>query len=212
MKQSSSVPTRGPQKNFRHVFTIVDSMMDEALHELPKGGREVTCHRGCSHCCHLLVEVSWEEAQELARWIVRQTPERQAKFQAAVKRAAREAKQFFMSRKATRRYAEPVREGLHFPEYLFNRYFLDKARPCPFLDGGACAAYEARPTPCRLHVVTSAPELCSREVIDDSKYRVPRRVERVQREIAPVITAMTPDGRWGQLAIMVDAVMRERAY
>jgi Fe-S-cluster containining protein len=60
-----------------------------------------------------------------------------------------------------------------------------------------CAAYEHRPTPCRLHLVTSDPQLCSAEVEHDDEYEILDRIEQLKDDSGPVIYALERDGRWG---------------
>ena len=83
------------EKKFRHTFTIIDNMVDEAIEEAQEAGDTVTCKKGCAHCCHLLVEVSWEEARELASWLVALEPEKQSYFKEKVFKAAQSAKNVF---------------------------------------------------------------------------------------------------------------------
>ena len=197
------------RERHRHIFPIVDAMVEEALNDLSDDGQEVSCHKGCDHCCHLLVEVAWEEAVELALWIENQPTAAREKFLHRVRLAADNGRKFFLKKRSTAKYAKPVVDDKEIPDSAFDQYFYDEKRPCPFLVDGSCAAYEARPTPCRLHMVTSPSDLCASDVEDDDDYEVPERLETLKEEFGPVARAMQPDPRWGHLAIMVETAWDE---
>lgn len=197
-------------KSYRHLFTIVDGIVDARIDELAARGATLSCRRGCGHCCELLVEVSWEEAIEMAKWLLAQPLSVQQDLERRLKRSASDVRRLFARRRRTQKFMRPVADGSSIPDYLFDEYFAEKARPCPFLgDDKSCRAYAVRPCPCRLHGVTSHPQLCMRTVEDDSKYRVPRELERAKRDAVPAMEAMNRDGRWGQLSIMVEAALAE---
>ena len=50
----------------RSMFSIVDAMVENAIADVKEEGAGVSCAKGCSYCCHLLVEISWEEARKIA--------------------------------------------------------------------------------------------------------------------------------------------------
>ena len=197
------------EQKFRHTFTIIDNMVDEAIEEAGEAGEQITCKKGCAHCCHLLVEVSWEEARELALWLVAQEPEKQTYFKQKVFKAAESARNVFLSDDRWKKYADGWGYDDDLAEEIYDAYFYGKQRPCPFLEDNLCAARDSRPTPCRLHLVSSDPALCSRDTKDSDDYEVPASVEELQDYSAPIMSAMTPDGRWGQMAILVERVLKE---
>ena len=195
----------------KHLFPIINAMIDHAIAEVEEGGQEVTCRAGCTHCCHLLIEISAEEAAELVEWTSMQPLAEQQAVIKRVQAAAESAREVFNRRGETQKFSEPIREQLEIHDAAFDEYFYEKKRPCPFLgEGGRCVAYESRPTPCRLHLVTSDPALCSKDVGDEDDYEVPEEFETLREAVAPVIEAVELDGRWAQLAIMVEAIMKEQ--
>ncbi|RMG42995.1 MAG: YkgJ family cysteine cluster protein [Candidatus Dadabacteria bacterium] len=179
-------------------------MVEDALEDLESEGEEISCRKGCNHCCHLLVEVSWEEATELANWVLNLPHSRRERFLGRIRKNAAEARELFLSDKKAHRFLKPADGEEEIPDHIFDRYFYGKRRPCPFLELGACAAYEVRPTPCRLHMVTTDPELCSAES-EEQEYETHQRLEELQEQATPVIQAAEKTHLWGQLGIMVEA-------
>lgn len=97
-----------------------------------------SCVRGCSHCCHLEVEVTSDEALILKDIL-------QEGFPADLERLRSQSK---------RQLQDPLWNARHFK----------KENRCVFLSGdGACQIYEARPVMCRRHSVTSPPSECASE-------------------------------------------------
>jgi Fe-S-cluster containining protein len=108
-------------------------VVDGAVQELMKKPRadEVSCRKGCAHCCHLNVDVTVQEAQLLLY-------------------AAQVAGFEFDEARAQRQAAAPS-WGVLDP--------ADRA--CVFLGAdGACAVYEHRPMACRKYFVLTPAENC----------------------------------------------------
>lgn len=194
---------------FNHTFTIIDNMMTKALADAKEEGKKASCRKGCTHCCSLLVEISREEAQELATWVMNLPERKKTRFLIKIDKAAKDARDLFNSRPKWTKYAEGWDYETELPDAIYDQYFYQKDRPCPFLDRGACASYEVRPVPCRLHVVSSSPRYCKRDIHESKEYEVPKEVEEMQDETAPIMYAMAKDGRWGQLSILTHQVLTE---
>ncbi len=191
----------------KNLFPIVDAMIDSAVEDIED---KITCFKGCSHCCHLLVEVSWEEAEMLVEFIKTQAKEKQVEYISKNKEAAVYAREIFSKRRTSHVFMKPTKEEFSIPEAVYDDYFDSENRPCPFLaNEGICSAYEYRPTSCRLHMVTSDPKFCSRESFESDDFCVPDRIDELKEEAAPVICSVEFDGRWGQMAIMVEAVLKQ---
>lgn len=203
----SRTPSSIPEKRFSHLFTIIDSMVDHAVEDVEEDGQQISCRRGCTHCCRLLVEVTWEEAEEIVTYLNSLPAAQREKLTQAVHYAADEARNLFEKRPSSKRYRRPARGEGDIPDSVFDEYFYGADRPCPFLHENACSIYPVRPVACRLHLVTSPPELCAREIENDEKYEVPDRIEQLQDAAEPVVVSMQRDGRWGHLAIMVEEAL-----
>jgi Fe-S-cluster containining protein len=99
------------------------------------GIENITCHRGCSHCCHYPMAISLFEGMSLYRALLRDGLWRQ-QLKASLEHHA----------------------GLTFgtaPEI-----WLMASIPCPLLAGGLCSVYSSRPFRCRATLSTKDPDLC----------------------------------------------------
>ncbi len=113
----------------KHVHQLIESEIEKSAHVA------VTCHKGCSACCHLEVEITSDDAEVLAQEVVSGL---QIDHVRLAELAHREKNDLLWRR----------------PLHAENR--------CLFLgsDGG-CRAYAARPSACRKLSVISEPEECA---------------------------------------------------
>ncbi len=193
-----------------HIYPIIDLMVEESAQELAADGRTISCKKGCSHCCYLLVEITWEEALELAYWVKQQPKEEQQSIFERIEDNAQNAKELFNTMRRGKRFAEPVEGQYNIPEKLFDEYFYKLKQPCPFLKEGICGAYSHRPSPCRFHFVTSPSQSCSADPqYIEEEVDVPEEFEAVKDSFSPILNALHRDPRWGHLAIMVKAALEE---
>ena len=114
---------------------------------------KISCQKGCDHCCHLLVEVSWSEAMEIALWLKTLPFDEQQSFLERIQDNAREAKALFLASKHDKAYTGCVLDDeVDISDETHEKYFYDKKRPCAFLaEAGHCLAYHVRPSACRMH-------------------------------------------------------------
>ncbi len=192
----------------QHFYPIIDLLVAEAVSEIESGKKRISCRAGCSHCCYLLVEISWAEAVELAHWVIEQEEPHRTQLIARVKANAEEARTVFEKSKKDARYGAPVFDDeAELSQKSYDRYFFDQSRPCPFLENDRCTAYAVRPSACRMHVVTSPPILCSREVKDEKGYELPKRLEQLREEVGPINSVINQGQAWGHLAVMVESAL-----
>lgn len=98
----------------------------------------VTCRRGCTHCCNLQIFISFPDAVAMAEQIM-QSPKHVAE--------------------VTKRCYEQIPTLEIDPATYFY-----KNQPCVLLDEKRdCTVYDARPMPCRHYHVNSDPANCSSE-------------------------------------------------
>ncbi len=196
-------------KTNRTLYPMIEHLMDDAIAEVNAGRSQISCQKGCGYCCYLLVEISWDEALELAKWINRQSSAKRKEWENKIKKHAARVRKFFKDHKIGKRFIDPSGEHDEMPDDLFVDYADELNMSCPFLEKGKCAAYDRRPTPCRLHVVSSPAEFCSHcHENDEEDIKVPRKIISVQKAVGQVMEKLYKDQLWGQLSIMVEAALK----
>ncbi|MDD2941512.1 MAG: YkgJ family cysteine cluster protein [bacterium] len=198
------------EKLYQRHFRIINEHVDQALVDMQEGGEKISCGPGCSYCCHLLVEISEDEADALADWFFCQAAKTQQLVWQRLISKSGVLREFFSSRRATQKFITPYPAHIDIPQGVFTRYFSEVAAPCPFLEDGRCVAYEHRPGACRLHMVSSAPELCAPCCDDDSLYHLPPRVEQLRREVLEALPDPEVTVLFGELSILVRAAIEKR--
>lgn len=192
----------------QHFYPLLDTLLDQAIQEVEEDeDSKISCHKGCDHCCHLLIEVTWEEAMVLARHVTSLPSQEKQNVISRIVENASEAKTFFASRKYGKPFQAPIDDNIDIPEKLYDEYFFTKARPCPFLENKSCSAYASRPSPCRLHMVSSPSENCGRTA-EDEFVEIPEAFDELRDSLEPILNAISPDGRWGHMGIMVLACLK----
>ncbi len=113
----------------KRVHQLIEAEIEKSAH-IP-----VTCHKGCSACCHLEVEITADDAAVLAQAVNNGVHIDRMQLAERAKRVKHDAL-----------WARPINPD--------NR--------CLFLGAdGACRVYESRPAACRKLSVVSDPELCA---------------------------------------------------
>jgi Fe-S-cluster containining protein len=142
-----------------------------------------TCRKGCSHCCNLVINISFPEAVAIAESILQLPPE-------ALGKITREL------------YLQT--EQLSFDQQAY----FDKNIPCVFLDKEkGCSIYGVRPQPCRSYYVVSDPAKCSSEAgvqtvarLDTMAFDLPVTEEALrvskQRGLPPLIAPIPVSVLW----------------
>ena len=124
----------------RDVYVLLDRLVDAVRMAYPG----VRCGAGCSGCCDSATAIfdvwpeEWEriETHVATRW----SAERRAAFKAR-----------FDAAHGHRLRAYRVLETVKHFEPVADRYWDREGYRCPFLEGGQCAIYDARPLACRMY-------------------------------------------------------------
>lgn len=118
---------RDPERMVTVVVTL-HRRVDEAIAATVSGHRvSLACAPGCSHCCHLRVQVQPYEAFHLAAWLRKRLD---------APRLARVVAKLRANAETTRRLGDEARKRTNLACSLLD-------------DDGRCIAYEARPAACR---------------------------------------------------------------
>jgi Fe-S-cluster containining protein len=156
----------GVPTGFVPIASIVPMMRDlgqqaQTLEQqrLIASGHVISCKKGCSACCRMMVPVSAPEAFALEQAFA-QYEEPTKRFLTsrldAAKQQLAEAGLLEQLTKLTRS-SEPLSDNSIEP---INRAYYALRLPCPFLDQDTCLIYEDRPSACRELAVTSPAPLC----------------------------------------------------
>lgn len=110
--------------------------------------RASSCQKGCTPCCHHIIETTPIEAEMVRRAIEKHLDHS----------ARRDL--FSRIRKNRQNYPPPVTGNRKYDNTLQAAHF-EAHMPCAFLsDEGTCLVYKVRPLLCRMYMVFSDPELC----------------------------------------------------
>jgi len=126
----------------------LETVYDMLEHSLAPFSKNSSCQKGCTPCCHHIIETTPIEAEMVRR--------------AIEKHPGHSAMMSLLSRikKNSEHYPPPVTGNRKYDNDLQARHF-EAYTPCPFLsEEGACMIYEARPLLCRMYMVFSDPRLC----------------------------------------------------
>lgn len=115
------------------LYAAIDTALTEHLKKF-----QVTCKRGCAHCCYLLTGVTAAEAAPIAEKLFEKPDWKEI----------------------VARLADTARRS-SFDGLTRLSFFKEKV-PCAFLDlkKNECEIYELRPAACRSHFVVSDPAFC----------------------------------------------------
>jgi Fe-S-cluster containining protein len=122
----------------------------------------ISCGKGCSYCCYLYIGASLQECEAIAYHLVRNETSLQ---------------RFLSGYPSWREKVSAGGDRFLECQTMFNRMIAERGGnndsldlalfshnkqqiPCPFLDGGLCSMYDARPANCAGLFVTRPPEYC----------------------------------------------------
>lgn len=140
---------------------IAHGIVDTAVEQEVKAGREVSCKAGCGACCRQLVPVSELEARQLAELVAALPEPRQAEVRERFRAALRRLDVTGMLGK--------LRNPDRHPDYTHRALGIEYFQlgiPCPFLEEESCSIHPDRPISCREYLVTSPPKNCARPTAD----------------------------------------------
>ena len=117
----------------RSLYEAVDGLLKAFLQRSVVEGKPAECKKGCSWCCHQAVLAVTHEFLYLNDKVQQNFSENR---KAVLIESARE--------KSLQTLHKPLEEQLRV------------RAPCPFLEKGSCAIYEARPMACRIYLSSSS--------------------------------------------------------
>lgn len=169
------------------VYRIGNELLSEYL-----GNNEITCHRGCSHCCKQLIcctTIEFETILSYLKTLVRNSR------RTVMKKTAKEATKFAIwygrtclsiPEESHKLISEPIRAN----------YF---GKPCIFLKGNVCGIYPARPIICRTTKVLG--DFCGKHV-PLGKSRESKPIKLAYDQILTEIIKEEEKRLYGELKVM----------
>lgn len=126
-------------KIVRRVLPVYRATLDRWADKVLKE-EEVSCRRGCHHCCYNLTKATLAEGALVASQLLEQGT--------------------FENYRAALDKTAGLADSVGEEDDASFRYLATKT-PCAFLKDGECSIYEFRPGACRSYYVTSDPAQCS---------------------------------------------------
>ena len=172
--------------------------------ELTAAGQTISCQKGCTKCCALLVVASLQEAEAIVYYLYRHEDVLQHFLSAY--RDWQKGLGPFLSR--MERLDRMVAKSLygHLTLQQMERFQADVHAytmchlPCPFLFNSACSIYEVRPFTCARLVATTPAEECQYDdpAANKAKYRrwgfkIEQDMPYVLQTHEPVVSGCLPE-------------------
>ena len=139
---SEGLSVEGITSAVSQLYASVDGLLEAFLNRAAEEGRPAHCRRGCSWCCHQAVFAVTHEFLFLREFLTAHSGEK-------------EASEYLARAKK--------KSGITTPKSFHE--LLRFRSPCPFLEGGICSVYKARPMACRIYLSSSEAEC--RQAHDD---------------------------------------------
>lgn len=202
----TTAPTKARTKARKHVLPVYREIDVFLAKELPKVGA-VSCKRGCSSCCELLVVLTSGEAEVLADAIMGDPVLRESVHVLLGKLDVQTARLEAWG-------AEFGGDNLEAIRYAW----WQSRQNCAMLDGEtkACRAYADRPSPCRTYHVVSESLLCgergkSGESVLTAQVRIPDEAQaRILWRLARAASASGLDVLVGSLPQLLGIALRRK--
>jgi Fe-S-cluster containining protein len=146
---------------------------------------KITCSSGCTHCCHLFVGASVQEAEAIVYYLYR-NEEKLAQFlktYPAWRARVKESGDLFRKQPQENKRTDVNSGGQNLNSKVGDLAAYARLHiPCPFLQDNVCSIYEVRPFVCAGLVVTTPPEWCA-----------PKHPHHSQRKVYKIPDALLED-------------------
>jgi len=154
-------------------------------------GRQISCRKGCTFCCHHYVSVSLAQGMVIVAHLYRSKDLLQQfldRYEEWREQAGVIAEEIDGIRNRALASSAPIASVINDTRPLSTRYFAASIR-CPFLVDGLCSIYAVRPLACSGHHAVSPPEWCA----PDSQQKPEiRRVMPDDRDLLGLIRVADP--------------------
>ena len=133
---------------------VCDIITRLAAEQLAESGKEISCKKGCAHCCSYMVSLSSAEAFYLQKHIHSLDAGTRRPIMHSFLRGART----IAANKIPPVNTPDMDESQRLES--ISDWYQKMNIKCPFIVDNECSQYDARPLVCREHMVTSPPAGC----------------------------------------------------
>lgn len=151
----------------RKYAALVDATRDNTSRSLQASvsaeGRQISCLKGCTFCCHHYVSVSLAQGMVIVAHLYRRNDLLKQfldRYEEWRGKAGVIAEEIDDIRNRALASSTPIARVIKDTRPLSTRYFEANIR-CPFLVDGLCSIYPVRPLACSGHHSVSPPEWCA---------------------------------------------------
>ena len=145
-----------PQRMLPVFQKMTNLFVGIGIKESEAEGREISCQKGCTACCHQLVPLPEFEAYHIAELVEKMPEPRRTE----MKRRFGQTVAHFTETGWVEKFDNITEYNQEEWREMLSDYFTERIA-CPFLVDDACSIYHDRPLVCREYLVTSPAENCS---------------------------------------------------
>jgi Fe-S-cluster containining protein len=146
---------------------VIKEIQDSQAKAVKANGQQITCHKGCDHCCHFYMHANIQECEAIVYYLYNNESVLEAYINNYTNWRQKLSENGDIFKNCARLWYEKRAAGAgQKEEDAFgaesNRY-RDQGLPCPFLVDGSCSIYEVRPYLCVGTVSSTPSEWCAKE-------------------------------------------------
>ena len=145
---------------------IIKEIQDSQLATVEANGHQITCHKGCAHCCHFYMHANIQECEAIVYYLYNNEDILEAYIKNYNEWRQKLSENGDIFKNCARLWYEKGLKGAGKNEELAyseeTARYRDQDIACPFLVNGACSIYEVRPYLCAGTVSSSPSEWCSK--------------------------------------------------
>jgi hypothetical protein len=146
----------------------------EQIKQASVSGKNISCHKGCRHCCSSSVQAGLQECEAIVYYLYQHDGVLQSflrNYPSWRQQLRHNGDLFKDCVQLWQTEVTPQNEDMLKRRYAeeIKRYYRQDI-PCPFLQAGACSIYEVRPYSCAALVSLSPPDYCRPDSPVNSEY------------------------------------------
>jgi Fe-S-cluster containining protein len=145
---------------------VIKEIQESQAEAVKANGQQITCHKGCSHCCHYYMHANIQECEAIVYYLYNNESVLEAYIKNYADWRQKLSQNGDIFKNCARLWYEKRAAGTgQKEEDAFNAEsdrYRDQGLPCPFLVDGACSIYEVRPYLCVGTVSSTPSDWCAK--------------------------------------------------